>query len=601
MANANRVLFWVISGCAGLALGGQAVLAGTWDGSEASDNWSTPANWSDNQLQTNADVLFNNTDPTTAGVVNNVVDSSLTINSLTYANTGTNWQVTQIATAQVLTIDAVTPGVNAVWVGTVSNVSSYQSTTYAAITGPGKLVVNEPTANLLVSTYTTGTSGGTSANSTASLDLSSLGELQAHVDVFSVGYGRGANGILRLAGTNTITANSIAVGRAEWTGSSNSQSVTSSTIYLGETNVLNTTNLLVGANLIGTINKNANSGTLIFAEGVSPAASVTIRGTDGSSAVTNMIVGNIGGDNANGAGGGITHESVADFTGGTVDALVTNLTIGAGSPAAGSKAFGTLSMDTGTFVAGTVRLGTAGGGGSTASGQAVQGTLNVAGGVFTADTMLLAAQAANFNAATTGILNVSGGQVTVADGFTMGSGGNGNTVARTAQINVTGGVLSVGGNIAEGANGNQTSTISISGGEMRMTAGDITVDSLSLTSGGQLTLFVGAVGENSEIRGSGSATLDGTLAFDLTAASTTLNDSWVIVAPTVSLSYGSNFEVAGFTQIAGLWYDTADVHAAKYLFDPSVSTLTVVPEPGAGLGLLAAAGMGLMRRSRRQV
>jgi hypothetical protein len=92
--------------------------------------------------------------------------------------------------------------------------------------------------------------------------------------------------------------------------------------------------------------------------------------------------------------------------------------------------------------------------------------------------------------------------------------------------------------------------------------------------------------------------LDGTLAFDLTAASTTMDDFWQVVAPTVGLSYGTGFNVAGFTQIAGLWYDTDDIDHARYRFDPTGRTLTVVPEPGAALGLLLAAGVGMMRRTR---
>lgn len=486
----------------------------TWSGAGANNNWSTSGNWTGGTPGGN-NVFFNNTDPTTSGTINNIVDQSVTLNALTYVNTGTNWQVTEIANGQTLTLDAGTAPTNIFWAGTTSTSSNYVSTTNVKITGGGKLAVNEAGSNFLVSTYSGGTGSGTTSNGQTLLDMSGLGELNATVAEFQVGYGRGSSAILHLANTNTINATRVSVGQANWTGSSSYQTATSSTVYLGQTNALYTTELLIGSNTNGSVTKNANSGTLIFDSGLSGTPSVVIRGlgstTETPLAVTNMIIGNIGGDNSNGVGGSIANTSVADFTGGTVDALVDTLLLGTGSPSTGSSASGTLKMNAGSFTANAVTLGYSTGNNSPGPGV-LTGTLEVGGGTFTANSMSLGAHRVSSSRETSnGLVKITGGSINIAGDITVGTNSSA-TALSTAEIDISGGTLTVGGNLAE-ASSTATSTLKLRGGTLDMDGGNITVDTFTaengtlknvnqLNSGGTLTKTT-----------SGTLILDGTNAY----------------------------------------------------------------------------------------
>ncbi len=488
----------------------------TWSGAGANNNWSTSGNWTGGTPGGN-NVFFNNTDPTTSGTINNIVDQSWTLNALTYANTGTNWQVTEIANGQTLTLDAGTAPTNIFWAGTTSTSSTYVSTTNVKITGGGKLAVNEAGSNFLVSTYAGGTGSGTTANGQTLLDMSGLGELNATVAEFQVGYGRGASAILHLANTNTIKATRISVGQANWTGSSSYQTATSSTMYLGQTNALYTTELLVGSNASGSTAKNANSGTMLFEPGLTGTPTVLIRGmgstTESPVAVSSMIVGNIGGDNSNGTGGPVTNSSLTDFTGGSVDALVDALTVGQGAPGGASTATGVLKMNQGTFTANTVLAGYSTGNTSiAASTNTVTGRIEVGGGTFNMGTLSLASHRVTNNIVTSGYLAVSGGGVNVTGDIVMGNTSS-TTGYSVAEIDLSGGILKVGGNLSDSASASTTSTIKLRGGTLDMDGGNITVDTFTvengtlknvnqLNSGGTLTKTT-----------SGTLILDGTNAY----------------------------------------------------------------------------------------
>jgi autotransporter-associated beta strand protein len=126
--------------------------------------------------------------------------------------------------------------------------------------------------------------------------------------------------------------------------------------------------------------------------------------------------------------------------------------------------------------------------------------------------------------------------------------------------------------------------------------------SLALTSAGGLKFKIGADDVNNKITGAGTVSLDGLFTFDLTTASTTLNDSWNIVnVASLTESYGSNFNVDTFSREgggtgSGIWTKVIDANSS-YQFDTSSGVLTVIPEPSAallgGLGLLV-----LLRRRR---
>jgi autotransporter-associated beta strand protein len=157
-----------------------------------------------------------------------------------------------------------------------------------------------------------------------------------------------------------------------------------------------------------------------------------------------------------------------------------------------------------------------------------------------------------------------------------------------------------GGTVALTKIGNGTLTLS---GTSTYT-GDTLVNNgtLALSSTGGLNFKIGLDGVNNQINGAGTVSLDGLFTFDLTSASTTIDDSWNIVnVATLIESFGSNFSINSFTRNgggtgAGIWTKVIDLDS-RYLFNTSSGVLTVIPEPRAallgGLGMLA-----LLRRRR---
>ena len=123
---------------------------------------------------------------------------------------------------------------------------------------------------------------------------------------------------------------------------------------------------------------------------------------------------------------------------------------------------------------------------------------------------------------------------------------------------------------------------------------------LALSSTGGLKFVIGADDVNNQISGTGAGTvsLDGLFTFDLTGASTTINDSWNIVdVANLNESFGSNFSILGFSADGGgiLWNGSAN--GASYQFSETSGNLTVVPEPQAAL--LGGLGLLLLLRRRR--
>jgi hypothetical protein len=99
---------------ASLALALQAAAAPgqvTWDGGGGADlNWSNNSNWNPDGSPSGVDTTFSNTASAgSAGTVNNVVDGSVTVDSLTYANNGSNFHTTQINSGLTLTVNGVAP------------------------------------------------------------------------------------------------------------------------------------------------------------------------------------------------------------------------------------------------------------------------------------------------------------------------------------------------------------------------------------------------------------------------------------------------------------------------------------------------------------
>jgi autotransporter-associated beta strand protein len=129
---------------------------------------------------------------------------------------------------------------------------------------------------------------------------------------------------------------------------------------------------------------------------------------------------------------------------------------------------------------------------------------------------------------------------------------------------------------------------------------------LTLSTNAELLFVIGALGENNGIVGDASnatVNLNGLFRFNLTGASTTVNDFWNIVdEANLTETYGGTFDVAstngGFTETAldsGIW--TRSENGTTYEFTESNGVLTVIPEPSAAL--LGAIGfLALLRRRR---
>ncbi|HEY9248625.1 MAG TPA: PEP-CTERM sorting domain-containing protein [Rariglobus sp.] len=579
-----------------------SVHAATWDGNAGVGdlNWSTALNWSDDAGAAGKAVVFDNTfgataNATTAG---NIVDASLTIDSLGYANSGSTWQVTQIGSGVTLTLDAGTAP------ATILSVSGGAvAATNAAITGAGSLVVNEATSNVFVGNSNTGPQ-------VATLDMSGLGAFTATVNEFQLGVGVRGIGIVNLAGTNTITASKLRVGDVTLSTSGGNPNI----LRLGGGNTLNVDTIAVGANY--------SSGTLTFRSGLPTTSSVTIRAKDGVGRA-DMSIGVNGTTSVNNGMAG-----TVNFTGGTVDALINTLTIAQRADTnANGTITGTLSMSRGTIDATSVIVGKTLAAGSGAS--ATTGTINVSGGAFTAGSVVMAQNLSGARTGLVGNLNVSGtGAVTVAGNVTTGDVQG--TGAVTANVTVSGGALTVGGNLAEGANGaSVTSTVTLSGGTLDMTRGNIAVDTFTFTGGTLKNVASFSAGTSGGLNVQNASTL----AYDVDAsfASTVLTGTLTLgasanlrltladdFAPTGSLLLVVNDDtdsiVGTFATINGVAFGAGNTFTltnslGSYDFTLSyaggsgndlVAVLSTIPEPStyamlAGLGVL---GLAAVRRRR---
>lgn len=591
----------------GLLVMTSAARAATWDGNAGVGdlNWSTPANWSPDGSQVNQAVVFDNTFGGTANAttVGNIVDSSLTIDSLSYANTGTSgstWQVTQISSGVTLTLDAGTAPSTIFAVGGVTS-----ATTRVAITGAGTLTINEATSSIAVGTPT--------ANQSAFLDMSGLGAFNATVASVNFGASRG-NGDVTLANTNVITTTTFNVGNFTSSSGSNSKS----DLLLGTSNSLNADVINVGLNY--------TSGAIGFRGGLTDAT-VTIRGSAGGTSRADLTIAN-----TLTTAIGNSHGSTVDFTasGGSVDAMIGTLLIGRrGDGGASATYTGSLTMNKGTIDATTVTLGQSAGTGILAN--SVTATLNVSGnGAFTAGSINMADNAAGATSATAH-LNVSGtASVTVAGNLVTGSK-SGTATAVNANVTVSGGTLKVEGNLAEGAGAaGVTSVVTVSGGTLDMDHGNIAVDTFTFTSGTLKNVASFSAGTTGGLNVQTASTLgydvDGaftslalTGALTLGASSNlqlTLADGF---APTGSLlladNDGGDSIVGTFATINGGAFGggnsfTLTNNLGSYDFvlnygggdgNDLVAVLSSIPEPSAYAALAGAAMLGLaaLRRRRR--
>ena len=293
-----------------------------------------------------------------SGNVNNTVNQNVSILGLDYENINGTYQNTSIDSGVTLTV-----GLGGLTVGSPV-VDEGNTSGNATISGPsGTLAIDNSDALIYVGLG----HDNASSSAEATLDMSGLGTFNADVGSFLVGVGGGVEfatvlqpaGTVYLAQSNMITVNSgngqsdntlVALdvgdaGDAETTAGYGD--TVSSALYLGWTNAIWADYIDIGRQWAsGSIAFNpsvTNSGPSAYIRGVSATAVATWNIGDGAQ---NTL--------ASGAGTG-----TADFSGGTINAMVDTLGVAVSSPnstAGSSVVKGTLKLDAGTIWAGTVNI-----------------------------------------------------------------------------------------------------------------------------------------------------------------------------------------------------------------------------------------------------
>ncbi len=521
-----------------------------WFDSSTDKLWSNVNNWnltaSNGLPQTTGspvgnDVIFDNTGSAVAPYpVTNEVDNSYygPINSLWYSQLDPNpsWNPTP-PNPPSLAIPAINVHKTQIDAGVILTINGSAAAPYTGMNGPYALFagVNAPLAtytngnNSVSLTYIVGADsssqmsiqswtgdsatsgdidvgqsiGGNDAqgNAIAILDMSDLANFTANVDQVLIGYSKSTvsgdparrSGALYLAQNNTITMNNpgtlanagLIVGYAGRNGAKYNF------LYLGQTNVLNVNNVIIAG-------KRGSQGWMMFNTAKWASSQLKMRGKDGSSPVSSIILGE---NSETPSGSASDAYGLMDLRGGTADIIVDQLILGR-VPTTGSS-------------------GTARGG---------QGTLYLAGGTIDATTIILGDQLSDWNSsgsthATTGTINVSGGTLKVGTTFTLAYrstiGGINGQVAGT--LNITGGTVQSGCDILDGGDApvspaTATSTILLNGGTLDMGvgglhaiggAGTAAIDSLTFSSGTLKNVSQINGGANISKTGAGTLIIDG--------------------------------------------------------------------------------------------
>lgn len=262
------------------------------------------------------------------------------------------------------------------------------------------------TANFYVGRTLTG-----GAYTVGNVDFSGLSTLNASLNEFAIGttLSGSAQGIVKLAASNTISANSIVVG---------SGGDSSNTLTLGLNNTILTPQLTIAKDATTATVNIVTGGRLNLGSAAQPV-NLTI-----ASAVTNT---------------NNTYAGTLDLSNGTFNAYLGTVVIGQKNPLPGGEQ-GTLSISASAdnvVRANTIALG----------GTQATGTLNFAGGSLTANSITKGAGTANFN--------WSGGQLSVGQfgtpstAFNLNNGGTGTLSPGTSAAPV--GVTNVFGTYTQGS------------------------------------------------------------------------------------------------------------------------------------------------------
>lgn len=141
-------------------------------------------------------------------------------------------------------------------------------------------------------------------------------------------------------------------------------------------------------------------------------------------------------------------------------------------------------------------------------------------------------------------------------------------------------------------------TVTLSSAANTFTGGiDIQAGTLVLADNGRLNFKIDSTISN-QVAGAGTFTVDGDFAIDLSAADLTDGNTWVLVDPALTESYGATFTIPGFTETANVWTKVDGANTWTYTEATGVLSLEIAPPGGfanwitgfPGLGDLTAAG-----------
>lgn len=272
----------------------------------------------------------------------------------------------------------------------------------------------------------------------------------------------------------------------------------------------------------------------------------------------------------------------------------------------GAPGSGTLNISGGTVIANSIMLG--GGANASAYIAGSKAAFNMTGG-----TLYVGAGGINVNSANTGTLNssihISGGIIgatnsawTSTASMILGTtGGNitfqaADSVGVAHNITLNGALSGTGGLNASGAG-------IVTLGGVNTYTGNTTVEAggtLVLANTGHLSFEIGANGINNQVNGTGGLTLNGTLDINLAGADSADGDLWDLIADS-NVTYGSGFNLTGFTDNDGIWTDTANGTTYEYNQNTGdLTTISATPEPSMiSTAVLSGLGMAFIFRRRR--